>query len=693
MTGAATAAGAMLTPEDAEAGNVDRILRGLRAYHGSPHKFDRFDLSKIGTGEGNQSYGHGLYFAENENVAKGYRDQLSGHHIGDVLIGNEKIPNWASRDVINAYKKMGYDNDTAVMASHFLREHKGDINAASGATWSNPNIPDTVAEALLRTEYATPKGHIYEVGIHADPERLLNWDKPFREQSAPVQEAVRYAFGPQPLDARIGSNTMDRPGPIHSRLLNEAGVPGIKYLDAGSRGITGAPTHNYVIFNDKLIDINRRYADGGQIPEGNDMRDHFEGGGLTGSALKLVRKAAQQAPAAKRLFPQVAERYPEMIPPVPTIDKRTGKEFPAKALGQEAMDVQKARAAAQKEINAGNYEPYFPIEQRFDVDPSNYPEINPNTSDLIRMKLPKAVAGYEAKARNPQALENLRVGFEHGLKQKDMAENWYYMGQLEAEFIKEYGPEMGRTLFKQRFPDAMAATTGGADPTSNLMMAHFGNYLHNLGEKMPTKAYEYPFPVAGGKYGIQGNMDQYRKMIMEGEGLTPENPKRYNFSANFLGKKTPTIDEQMSSAWDPKMASPPTGSYGHYEGALTDLSNSMGYDPRYFQEVGWAGIKDMKTPGGFEAQPMIGIVNEAIERTHQITGMPRDEIVRRGLVRAEIPLYGAAGATAAGAMGPEFMQGQGEAPAPEPAEAPMTEERRRGGSVVDRALMLVSRQA
>ena len=58
---------------------------------------------------------------------------------------------------------------------------------------------------------------------------------------------------------------MDRPGPIHSRLLNEAGVPGIKYLDAGSRGITGAPTHNYVIFNDKLIDINRRYAQGGDV--------------------------------------------------------------------------------------------------------------------------------------------------------------------------------------------------------------------------------------------------------------------------------------------------------------------------------------------------------------------------------------------------------------------------------------------
>jgi len=36
---------------------------GITAWHGSPHKFDKFDSSKIGTGEGAQAYGHGLYLA------------------------------------------------------------------------------------------------------------------------------------------------------------------------------------------------------------------------------------------------------------------------------------------------------------------------------------------------------------------------------------------------------------------------------------------------------------------------------------------------------------------------------------------------------------------------------------------------------------------------------------------------------
>src|ERR1700693_641898 len=54
----------------------DALSGIVRAYHGSPHDFERFDVSKVGTGEGAQAYGHGLYFAENERVARGYRDEL-----------------------------------------------------------------------------------------------------------------------------------------------------------------------------------------------------------------------------------------------------------------------------------------------------------------------------------------------------------------------------------------------------------------------------------------------------------------------------------------------------------------------------------------------------------------------------------------------------------------------------------------
>ena len=55
---------------------VAGMVGAIKAYHGSPHKFDKFDMSKLGSGEGAQAYGHGLYFADNVDVAKSYADVL-----------------------------------------------------------------------------------------------------------------------------------------------------------------------------------------------------------------------------------------------------------------------------------------------------------------------------------------------------------------------------------------------------------------------------------------------------------------------------------------------------------------------------------------------------------------------------------------------------------------------------------------
>jgi len=50
-----------------------------------------------------------------------------------------------------------------------------------------------------------------------------------------------------------------------SAALHAAGIPGIRYLDANSRGPTGNPTHNHVIFDPSVIDIKRRYKRGGEV--------------------------------------------------------------------------------------------------------------------------------------------------------------------------------------------------------------------------------------------------------------------------------------------------------------------------------------------------------------------------------------------------------------------------------------------
>lgn len=72
----------------AEEGPVVPIPRYEQAWHGSPHKFSQFLLEKIGSGEGFQAYGWGLYFTGSRNIAlKHYAERMAkrmsidkGHH-------------------------------------------------------------------------------------------------------------------------------------------------------------------------------------------------------------------------------------------------------------------------------------------------------------------------------------------------------------------------------------------------------------------------------------------------------------------------------------------------------------------------------------------------------------------------------------------------------------------------------------
>jgi predicted GNAT family acetyltransferase len=278
----------------------------------------RMRMDKIGTGEGAQAYGHGLYAAEHEPVARGYRDALSRPlNTGDL-----------GRDLANyaVSQKRGSVDD----AIAYLNREMSNYDTRP-AGWPSPEYKKQYEDALniLQSGGYKPAGHMYEVNINADPNTFLDWDKPLSEQSeavknmlarlpgAPDQSVWPYTTGndlyeqlrvdamgddafmqatPQRLAARKAA------APEVTRMLGEAGIPGIKYLDAGSRGkgvayvqpmYKGKPysdpipahawnqvdqlvndykakgfdvevqdlgTRNYVVFDDKLISIIRKYG-------------------------------------------------------------------------------------------------------------------------------------------------------------------------------------------------------------------------------------------------------------------------------------------------------------------------------------------------------------------------------------------------------------------------------------------------
>lgn len=368
--------------------------------------------------------------------------------------------------------------------------------------------------------------------------------------------------------------------------------------------------------------------------------------GVTGALVEAILAGAIPASRAGKVTKgidrsKLALNYPDVGAPIDKVDKKTGKEFRSKGLSDEEKLVQKERNRIAKEMDDAGYEPIFPIEDRYYADPTLY-QLEGNT--LIDT-LPKKQETIDKKIEQfdtPEARAALNAAYDAGLG--PMSQDWYAMGQLQDAFIKELGPEEGARAFKERFADAMAATTGGADPKANLLMAAYGNFLRSRGLSPPGAAYEMPHPI-GGRY-VTGNMAMYDKVMNQGQGLTTSGqPKRFNFSSNFLGDRSrATIDEQMTSGiTGGKFNAPPQGSYGIIEGIVADEAAKRGVQPANFQDVSWAGFKD------YEGKPMIVEFNEMIERTSRLTGKSPEEVLK-GFIRGNMPMYGILGATTAGML-------------------------------------------
>jgi hypothetical protein len=302
---------------------------GMVAYHGSPHRFDRFDMSKIGTGEGAQAYGHGLYFAEREAVAKAYRDALAEMRVGFKVNGKRITPGAgdltpeeeAARFVIGM---SGFDNPQSRGAGTTLSAPKAVREAFLSVPYNRfENDKDKIARILAEWRASkvafdkASKGSMYQVRIDADPADFLDYDAPLSGQPQQVREGVARAmsrgdpllsdlFGdlsdpnamqlaglfPKSSGAQVYNTITAKDRAAATQALREAGIPGIKYLDQGSRSV-GDGSRNFVVFDDKLVSILKRYgwAPGMAIPaaamEEYEAEQEFARGGF---AVKRKKK-------------------------------------------------------------------------------------------------------------------------------------------------------------------------------------------------------------------------------------------------------------------------------------------------------------------------------------------------------------------------------------------------------------------
>lgn len=235
----------------------------MPAHHGTPHEVDRFSTDKIGSGEGTQAFGWGLYFAEHPKVAESY------------LPHSDPAPL-----TVNGGNKYNAEDPTHI-AARFLNQNQGNREAAildaqkDAATLAGVPSLDSMAKSTLeavnvlqengeaKVDPSPKEGNLYTVDLDVEPHELLHWDKTLDQQDPGVLEKLRAIDHPElrsilsdPSHETGASlyRMLDKNPEKASKLLDSSGIKGIRFLDNFSRR-KGDGTHNYVMFDPERIKI------------------------------------------------------------------------------------------------------------------------------------------------------------------------------------------------------------------------------------------------------------------------------------------------------------------------------------------------------------------------------------------------------------------------------------------------------
>lgn len=220
---------------------------GAVVWHGSPHKFDKFDAGKIGTGEGAQVYGHGLYLADSDTVAKSYATGNQGRAAAaSGLI--DKLPEPVQMDLYRAMNmRDGWIKDAQLEDIFTQYPAARAVAQEKSANLYKVDLPDQHIAKMLDYDNAVPES-VRQPLSKAALDQFGSGLSMGQGSQLLKQVADEFKFSKHP-----------DPNAAAAEWLRTQGVPGVRYLDGSSRG-TGAGSSNYVVFpgNEGLLSILER---------------------------------------------------------------------------------------------------------------------------------------------------------------------------------------------------------------------------------------------------------------------------------------------------------------------------------------------------------------------------------------------------------------------------------------------------
>ena len=192
-----------------------RIKKPITAYHGSWRRFDEFDPSKIGTGQGAAAYTEGLYFAEAEDVAKHHIKYITQDKENALLDIFEKLEHgitertttgkptgqkiFIEQDYKKFVNKLTDDENLNVQTTSVFNElikPKLKVKAASKTAPTNFEVSlsgtriGELTDKELKNISKDIKKSMYKVRLHLKKDEILDYDKPLNKQPKAVQNRV-----------------------------------------------------------------------------------------------------------------------------------------------------------------------------------------------------------------------------------------------------------------------------------------------------------------------------------------------------------------------------------------------------------------------------------------------------------------------------------------------------------------------
>lgn len=217
---------------------------GMTVWHGSPHVFESFDMSKMGGGVGRSAYGSGLYMTETPEVAKSYMSPEA----------NSSVSRFTYKG-----KPLNPENEAKQSAAFHLMANQGDKEAIMSqwkpAYWETKTGKQFKKELEnMNYEDLASAGSLYKVDLpDTHVRRMIDWDEPLKNQPRPIRNLAK-SLGIDLND--LGGDLINKigKGEEGKKMLQEAGIPGIKYMGQEK----GNKARNFVVFDPNHLTILER---------------------------------------------------------------------------------------------------------------------------------------------------------------------------------------------------------------------------------------------------------------------------------------------------------------------------------------------------------------------------------------------------------------------------------------------------